>query len=245
MKVLKKDGDWFKVEVDGKTGWVMSQYLTKTKPGTSSGTEQSNNSGSDLTHWTFTFNGTKYSHYKSKASAESKIQSLADGLDAKWAKNVEDGVMTRSEYARRKTGLSTLINNAKKTLASGKHSKGYSKGGLVDYTGLALVHGKPGQPEAFLNAKQTAMIAESVKSVGDGGALDGIRATLAALNSTIRSITNNNTTQTSSFTVAPGAVTIQVAQLNDSYDVEELSKDVMNRMVAIASKSTNRGVNRR
>lgn len=245
MKVLKKDGDWFKVEVDGKTGWVMSQYLTKTKPGTGSGTEQPNNSGSDLTHWTFTFNGTKYSHYKSKASAESKIQSLADGLDAKWAKNVEDGVMTRSEYARRKTGLSTLISNAKKTLASGKHSKGYSKGGLVDYTGLALVHGKPGQPEAFLNAKQTAMIAESVKSVGDGGALDGIRATLAALNSTIRSITNNNTTQTSSFTVAPGAVTIQVAQLNDSYDVEELSKDVMNRMVAIASKSTNRGVNRR
>lgn len=245
MKVLKKDGEWFKVEVDGKTGWVMSQYLTKTKPGTGSETEQPNNSGSDLTHWTFTFNGTKYSHYKSKASAESKIQSLADGLDAKWAKNVEDGVMTRSEYARRKTGLSTLISNAKKTLASGKHSKGYSKGGLVDYTGLALVHGKPGQPEAFLNAKQTAMIAESVKSVGDGGALDGIRATLAALNSTIRSITNNNTTQTSSFTVAPGAVTIQVAQLNDSYDVEELSKDVMNRMVAIASKTTNRGVSRR
>jgi len=30
----------------------------------------------DLTHYTFTFNGKKYSHYKSRASAESKIDSL-------------------------------------------------------------------------------------------------------------------------------------------------------------------------
>ena len=121
----------------------------------------------------------------------------------------------------------------------------YAKGGLVDYTGPAFVHGSRSKPEAFLNAKQTAMISEAVKFAGDGGALDGIKATLAALNSSIKSIINNNTTQTSSFTVAPGAVTIQVAQLNDSYDVEELSRDVMNRMVAIASKTTNRGVNRR
>ena len=122
---------------------------------------------------------------------------------------------------------------------------GYKQGGLVDYTGPAFVHGSPSKPEAFLNAKQTAMISEAIKTVGDGGALDGIKATLAALNATIKSIVNNNNIQSSSFTVAPGAVTIQVAQLNDSYDVEELSKDVMNRMVAIASKTTNRGVNRR
>ena len=122
---------------------------------------------------------------------------------------------------------------------------GFSEGGIVDYTGPAIVHGTPSKPEAFLNAKQTAMISEAIKTTGDGGALDGIKATLAALNSTIKGIVNNNTNTTSSFTVAPGAVTIQVAELSDSYDVEELSKDVMNRIVAIASKTTNRGVNRR
>ena len=89
------------------------------------------------------------------------------------------------------------------------------------------------------------MISEAVKFAGDGGALDGIKATLNALNASIKSIVNNNRNEISSFTVAPGAVTIQVAELSDSYDVEELSRDVMNRMVAIASKSTNRGVNRR
>ena len=46
-------------------------------------------------------------------------------------------------------------------------------------------------------------------------------------------------------TIAPGAVQIAVAQLNDKYDIEELANDVMNRMVVIANKSTNRGVNRR
>lgn len=33
--------------------------------------------------------------------------------------------------------------------------KKYSKGGLVDYTGLAMVHGSKTKPEAFLNAEQT------------------------------------------------------------------------------------------
>ena len=35
---------------------------------------------------------------------------------------------------------------------------GYSQGGLVDYTGPAIVHGTPSKPEAFLNASQTAQI---------------------------------------------------------------------------------------
>ena len=38
--------------------------------------------------------------------------------------------------------------------------KSYSKGGLVDYTGLAMVHGSSSQPEAFLNANQTALFSK-------------------------------------------------------------------------------------
>lgn len=34
---------------------------------------------------------------------------------------------------------------------------GYSDGGKVDYTGLAMVHGSKQKPEAFLNAKQTSI----------------------------------------------------------------------------------------
>jgi hypothetical protein len=41
------------------------------------------------------------------------------------------------------------------TLASGKHPA-YKHGGLVDFTGPAIVHGSKSRPEAFLNAEQTA-----------------------------------------------------------------------------------------
>ena len=75
--------------------------------------------------------------------------------------------------------------------------------------------------------------------------LDGIKRTLAALNANVQSIVNHVSNEVSSFTVAPGAVTIQVEELKDSYDIEKLSNDIMNRMVTIASKSTNRGINRR
>ena len=151
----------------------------------------------------------------------------------------------KTGYATRQEAQNAAALIVKKVPGGKYTTKAYLEGGLVDYTGAAIVHGSPAKPESFLNAKQTAMISEAVKSVGEGGALDGIKATLSALNSTIKSITNNNSNLTSSFTVAPGAITINVAELSDSYDVEELSKDIMNRMVTIASKATNRGVNRR
>ena len=37
---------------------------------------------------------------------------------------------------------------------------GYSNGGIVDYTGLAMVHGSTTKPEAFLNAEQTALFSK-------------------------------------------------------------------------------------
>lgn len=38
--------------------------------------------------------------------------------------------------------------------------KSYSKGGIVDYTGLAMVHGSNSRPEAFLNSSQTQLFSE-------------------------------------------------------------------------------------
>lgn len=50
-------------------------------------------------------------------------------------------------------------------------AKGYSLGGLVDYTGPAVVHGSPEKPEAFLNAEETKAvktIAEELSAPRDG-----------------------------------------------------------------------------
>ena len=215
-----------------------------TQPGTSSSSSSSEGAA----------NGKKYRveyRYFMYKSQEDKKNNSSDRK-----KVTGSGVGTTAKQAQQNAtywvnkGNSTkqaAINAGYTVLGNLKYyeAKQFLKGGLVDYTGPAIVHGSKSKPEAFLNAKQTAMISDAVKIAGDGGALDGIKAVLNKLDTSIKNLVANNTKEINNFTVAPGAVTIQVAQLNDSYDVEELSKDIMNRMVSIASKTTNRGVNRR
>lgn len=140
------------------------------------------------------------------------------------------------------------VAQVKAKLGSGQkyQTKYFSTGGLVDYTGPAIVHGSKTRPESFLNAEQTAQIREGLKESGKGGALEGIKNALLQLDSSIKAITNiSNKSESNTYTIAPGAVVIQVEQLNDAYDVDTLSADIMNRMYAIGNKSTNRGVSRR
>ena len=58
------------------------------------------------------------------------------------------------------------------------------------------------------------------------------------------SIVNNNSLN-NEINISKGAIQITVGNLNDKYDIEDVSNDIMNRIVSIASKTTNRGVNRR
>jgi hypothetical protein len=44
-------------------------------------------------------------------------------------------------------------------------TKAYKKGGIVDYTGLAEVHGSETEPEAFLNSKQTELFSGLIKQL--------------------------------------------------------------------------------
>lgn len=125
--------------------------------------------------------------------------------------------------------------------------KPYKTGGLVDYTGPALVHGTKSKPEAFLNAEQTALISEAVQSFSATGSLTQMRETLASMASSIKGVVSSvaTTANNNSITIAPNAIAIHVDELADNYDVESLSNDIMNRITSIASKAGSRGINRR
>lgn len=198
----------------------------------------------DYTHWTFTFNGKKYAHYASKKTANDKIISLMNALNEQEKQKYNEGSINAIEYATRRAKNYNLANAAVRTLASGKHSKGYIEGGLVDYTGPAIVHGTPARPEAFLNAEQTKQIREGLELGSDRGILSNLRSTISELNHAINSIVNNNVS-TNEINISNGAIQISVGKLNDKYDIEDVSNDIMNRIVSIASKASNRGVNRR
>ena len=224
--------------------------------GSSSGSSSSggsSSSSSSPTHWQFYYNGTRRRCFTTKAKAEAAIEEMYNSeiaaLKVPQTKDYpNDAALQKAieEYNKKKNAAASHRTSAKGSLASGTHANGYSEGGIVDYTGIAVVHGTPGKPESFLNAEQTAQIREGLKESGKGGALEGIKAALLKLDSSIKAVTNiSNKTESNSYTIAPGAVVIQVEQLNDAYDVDTLSADIMNRMYAIGNKSTNRGVSRR
>lgn len=65
---------------------------------------------------------------------------------------------------QRKYGLSQDGSVGPKTKAKFK-ALGYDQGGLVDYTGLAIVHGSKKKPEAFLNHKETSIIGDLARAI--------------------------------------------------------------------------------
>ena len=70
--------------------------------------------------------------------------------------------------------------------------KGYRKGGIVDYTGIAQVHGSSSSPEAFLNASQTEMFSNLTKALSSIS-LDGTsKGTINIENITIQTQSLNN-----------------------------------------------------
>lgn len=186
----------------------------------------------------------------SNSNSDPSGHEVANGQGTGWHFHInKDGkaVFKSAAYQTREQATAAAKSKLKEYPGHKYSTKYYMHGGLVDYTGLAMVHGSETKPESFLNAEQTAQIREGLETTsGKSSALEGIKDTLLKLNSSIQSLTNiTNKTESNTYTIAPGAVVIQVEQLNDAYDVDTLSADIMNRMYAIGNKSTNRGVSRR
>ena len=195
--------------------------------------------------WHFKVDGYDYK-YEKKAQAEAAKKSKIYEFENNYKQALAASSQAKTDAQRTKIALDIAKYDKLRNEALAAPIQYYSKGGIVDYTGLAMVHGSKSKPESFLNAEQTAQIREALEISGNRSMLEDVRSSLQALQSTIKSITNiANNSETSSITIAPGAVVIEVAELADSYDVDTLSADVMNRIVNIANKRTTRSVNRR
>ena len=101
---------------------------------------------------------------------------------------------------------------------------GYSKGGLVNYTGLAMVHGSPSEPEAFLNSAQTELLSKLTKSL------------MLSTTPQVDGVESNN------FVIEN--ITIQPQQLNNNQDwksagttlAEEFKQAIRNRGIPVNAK---------
>lgn len=147
------------------------------------------------------------------------------------------------------TGVRTEANRTLLT-DERRQALGLSTGGLVDETGFAILHGSPSRPERVLSAEQTRILEEGLAMNAGRGAklqevLQGFAYSLgSSIQSSIASIINDSN-NVNAFNIQPGAVVLQVAELNDKYDVDELFNDVADRLYSIASRASGRGVSRR
>lgn len=99
--------------------------------------------------------------------------------------------------------------------------------------------------EGVFTASETSALRNMVKNYQTLAANLTGNSLLSAM-SGIGSYSFSNTRNTGSeLNINPGAVVIHVDKLDDKYDVDELATDVFNKLSTIASKATNRGVNRR
>lgn len=138
---------------------------------------------------------------------------------------------------------SSLSDAVQKKLLKNKKSVLYAdSGALVDSDNMpAILH----KGEGVFTAGETSALRNMVKNYQTLAANLTGNSLLSAM-SGIGSYSFSNTRNTGSeLNINPGAVVIHVDKLDDKYDVDELATDVFNKLSTIASKATNRGVNRR
>ena len=125
----------------------------------------------------------------------------------------------------------------------------YATGGIIDYTGPAWVDGSKSKPERILSAEQNKILEEGLAmNAGRSDRLQEMFSNFAEnLGASVRASISNiaNRASSSAITIQPGAVQLNIEQLNDKYDVDELFNDVADRLYSIASKASGRGVSRR
>lgn len=144
-----------------------------------------------------------------------------------------------------KTSNSSNLSNSVKDKLLKKSGLSYTyaaSGALIESDDTpAILH----KGEGVFTAGETSALRNMVKNYQTLAANLTGNSLLSAM-SGIGSYSFSNTRNAGSeLNINPGAVVIHVDKLDDKYDVDELATDVFNKLSTIASKATNRGVNRR
>lgn len=163
-----------------------------------------------------------------------------DDAEKKAKESAPKTTSTPASPARLPSNLSDAVQ--KKLLKNKKSILYADSGALVGSDNTpAILH----KGEGVFTAGETSALRNMVKNYQTLAANLTGNSLLSAMSS-IGSYSFSNTRNAGSeLNINPGAVVIHVDKLDDKYDVDELATDVFNKLSTIASKATNRGVNRR
>lgn len=125
----------------------------KTSSQNSSAPGSSKNNPKVVYVYYYTWQGKKYAAAGSqnKSTAYNNAVTMINKKGESWAaEQIKAGKKSNLVYKQ----VQTMMNSAIKTIAT-KNGTPYKEGGIVDYTGIAQVHGSPKKPEVFLDAEDT------------------------------------------------------------------------------------------
>ena len=120
-----------------------------------------------------------------------------------------------------------------------KKLPGYSQGGLVDFTGPVMVHGSKSKPEGFISAEDTALLKSTIFSSNNNVLRDFINA--------LENRSNSNANIETAPNVVIEEVNLEIASgtIANDYDAKRAGEKILEEMVKISRKTTNRVSSRR
>lgn len=124
------------------------------------------------------------------------------------------------------------------------HIPHFSSGGNVNYTGLAMVHGTPSKPEAFLSADDRALMKSSIFS-------NKAKTVVAAMEQFSKFAEGLSTKYDRDATTSTGlnienvSINLDSGLISDDYDARRAAQTVMDEIVKIARQTNNLGLSRR
>ena len=116
---------------------------------------------------------------------------------------------------------------------------GFSQGGLVDFTGPVMVHGSKKKPEAFLSAEDTALLKSTIFNSSNNVLQDFVDA--------LENHNNSNNTVEAVPNVIIEEVNLEITSdtIASDYDAKRAGEKILEEMVKISRKTTNRVSSRR
>lgn len=121
---------------------------------------------------------------------------------------------------------------------------GYSEGGLVDYSGLAVVHGSPDHPESFFNAAHTKLLKEDMLMREQ--LMPSLLSTYNNMvqNTSSRSLLNT-INRNNGVTIDNVELKLEIKEMNNDYDARRAASTIIDELMTISRKSGNLSINRR
>ena len=115
----------------------------------------------------------------------------------------------------------------------------YSQGGLVDFTGPVMVHGSKKKPEAFVSAEDRALLKSTIFNSNNNVLRDFVNALENRSNS------NSNVETVPNVVIEEVNLEIASGTIANDYDAKRAGEKILEEMVRISRKTTNRVSSRR